>query len=218
MRAKTRAGQVPSVGLKVRYDDGLDATPGQGGDRGQADGPGPDHNRHLAGLESCAADIELTDGEGVGQRYRVVGDTVRNSAGDGLRDHHEFGETAGGIGVLADDVGAVGTAVDQPDGDGRHAGTERELCTGARSVPDDLPDELMAQHDVLLGVVQRPTRRVVEAEFGVIHEVHVGGADRGARDPQEQFPGPGNRIGHFLHRQLAVPQHDCAHSHLPILE
>jgi hypothetical protein len=37
-------------------------------------------------------------------------------------------------------------------------------------VPDDLPDEFMAEHDVAVRVVERAARRVVDALFSTIRD------------------------------------------------
>jgi len=41
-----------------------------------------------------------------------------------------------------------GAAVDQTDRDRGQPGADRKLFGAAGSVPDDLPDEFMAEHDV----------------------------------------------------------------------
>ena len=82
--------------------------------------------------------------------------------------------------MLADDPHAAGTAVEQAHRHGGYPGADRELIRAARSMADDFADELVAEHDVLVRVVQRAAGRIVDTEIRVVHEVHIRGADRGA--------------------------------------
>lgn len=107
--------------------------------------------------------------------------------------------------MLADDVGAVGTTVDQPDGDRRGSGTYRELIAAAGPVTDDLSDELMTQHDVTVRIIERSAGRIVDPEFGVVHEVDVGRADRGAEHPQEKLTGTRYGIRDLADLELTGP-------------
>ena len=93
--------------------------------------------------------------------------------------------------MLTDDPHAAGPAVDQAYRHGGHPGADRELIRAARTVSDDLADELVAEHDVLIRVIQRAAGRIVDAEFWMVHEVHVRCTDRGAQRPQQQLTGAG---------------------------
>ena len=80
--------------------------------------------------------------------------------------------------------------------------------------PIDLADEFVTEHDVAIGVVQRPPGGIVDAEFRVVHEVDIGRADRGGQRPQQQFTLAGHRIGDLPDRQISVLQDHRPHTHL----
>lgn len=216
MGAELLARQGTSVGLEVRDDDRFDAAAGQCRDRGQPDRPGADHDGDLAGLEPGGSDIELADCESVRQRDGVIRGAAGDGAGDRFSHYQQFGETPWGVRVLADDMGAVGATVDQPDGDRRGSATHGELIAAAGPVTDDLADELVAQHDVTVRVIERSAGRIVETEFGVVHEVDVGRADRGTEHPQEKLAGTRYGIRDLADLELTGPEDNCAHR-LPIL-
>lgn len=131
--------------------------------------------------------VELADGERVGQCDGIAGHVTRDWLGRHFRNHQQLTETALGFGMLPDDPHAAGAAVDQAHRHGRNARADRELLGAARAVPDDLAHEFVTEHDVALGVVQRAAGRVVDREFRMVHEVHVGRADRGAQRAQQQL-------------------------------
>ena len=135
----------------------------------------------------CRSHVELADGERVGQRDGVAGDITLDRLGRHLRNHQQLAETALGLGMLTDDPHSAGPALDQADRHGRHARTDRELIGATRAMPDDLADEFVPEHDVALRVVQRTPRRIVDGELRVIHEVHVGRANRRAQRAQQQL-------------------------------
>jgi hypothetical protein len=99
--------------------------------------------------------------------------------------------------MLTDDAHSAGAAVDQPHRHRRDAGTDGELVSAARSVPDDLTHEFVAEHDVAFGVIQGPAGGVVDGKFGVVHEVHVGSTDRGTQRAQQQLARSGPGVGCF---------------------
>ena len=118
--------------------------------------PAPDHDRDLAGLDRRAAHVELTDGEHVDHRDRVV----RHVAGNGTRHHlghdEELAEASLRLGVLSDHLGAAQPAVDEQDRHRGHARADRELVRAAGSVHEHLADELVTEHDVTVLVVHDP--------------------------------------------------------------
>ena len=87
MCAEAVAGQLAAIGLEVRHDDRLDAAAGQGGDGREPDRAGADDDGDLARLDLRRADVELADGERVGQRGGVAGDIVRDGLGRHFRNH-----------------------------------------------------------------------------------------------------------------------------------
>ena len=138
--------------------------------------------------------VELADGERVGQRDGVAGDVTTHGLGRCFRNHQQLTETPLRFRVLTDDPHAAGTAVHQAY---RHRSNPRadcELIGATGSVPNDLADELVAEHDVAVRVVQRTTGRIVDGQLGVVHEVHVRRADRGAQRPQQQLARSGRRV------------------------
>jgi hypothetical protein len=64
-----------------------------------------------------------------------------------------------------------------------------------------LADELVPQHEVAVLVVQEPARTVVRHGVGMVHEVHVRRADRGAERAQQQVTGSRHRVGRLAHLQ-----------------
>lgn len=190
VRAEAIAGQFAAVGLVIGHDDRFDAAAGQGGDRRETDRSRADDDGDLARLDLRRPNVELTDGERVGQRDCVAGDVTRNRFGRRLRNHQQLTETPLGRRVLTDDAHAAGAAVDQAHRHRRHPQTDRKLVGAAGSMPDDLADELVPEHDVAVRVVQRTTGRVVDGQLRVVHEVHIGCADRGAQCPEQQFARP----------------------------
>ena len=125
---------------------------------------------------------------------RVAGRGLRHDLGH----HDELAEAALRLGVLPDDPHGVevdlAVRTGEPDRHRRDPRTDRELVAAAGSVPDDLPDELVAHHDVAVGVVERSPGRVVDRHLGVVHEVDVRGADRRAQRPQEELPRTRHRV------------------------
>ena len=181
------AAQLATLGLVVQHDNRLDAPAGQGGDGGEADRTGADDDGHLALLDLCRPHVELADGERVGQRGGVARDVGRDGFGRHFRNHQQLSEAPRRLRVLTDDPHAAGTAVDQAYRYGSHPGADGELIRAAGPMPDHLADELVAEHDVLIRVIQRAPRRIIEAEIRVVHEVHVRCTDRGAQCPQQQL-------------------------------
>ena len=59
--------------MEVGHDDRLDATTGQCGDSGKADGPCPNDDRHFTGLHIGGAHIELADREAIDDGDGVAG-------------------------------------------------------------------------------------------------------------------------------------------------
>jgi hypothetical protein len=158
----------------------------------------------IAVLEIRRANVELADGERVGQCHGVAGHLTRDGFGRRLRNHKQLSETALRLGMLTDDAHSTGAAVDQAHRHGRHARTGGELVGAARPMSDDLAHEFVAQHDVAIGVVQRAAGRVVDGELGMIHEVHVGRADRGAQRAQQQLARPGFGVRRLADLQPTV--------------
>ena len=78
---------------------------------------------------------------------------------------------------------------------------------------DDFTDELVAEHDVAIHVVERAAGRVVDPHLRVIHEMHVRRADRGAQRSQQQLAGTGNRVGDLTDIEPPVAQHHSTHPH-----
>ena len=173
--------------------------------------PAPTTTGTSSGCHVGRADVELADRKRVGQRHGVTGDVAVDGFGDRLGDHQQLGETALRLGMLADDAGTVGAAVHQPDGHGRHPGTDRELVGASGAVPDHLADELVTEHDVAVRVVQRPAGGVVDAELRVVHEVDIGGADRGGQRLQQEFTLPGYRVRGVSDLESSVLQNHRPH-------
>ena len=113
--------------------------------------------------------------------------------------------------MLADDPQAAGTTVYQPDRHRGHPRSDREGVATAGPVTDDLADELVTHDDVAVGVVKRPSGRVVDREFRMVHEVDVGRTDRGAQGLEEQITRSWDRIRGVPDSQLAALQYDCTH-------
>ena len=111
-----------------------------------------------------AADVELADGEGVDERDGVVGHVAGTARAIDLGHDEQLAEAALRLGVLADDCGAADAAVDQPDRHRRDPGADRELVGAAGAVGDDLADELVAEHDVAVGVVDACRRAALGDE------------------------------------------------------
>lgn len=105
--------------------------------------------------------------------------------------------------MLTDDLCPVGAAVDQADRDRGDPGADRELVAAARAVSDDLADELMSEDDVTVRVIQRATRRIVDPELGMVHEMNIGRADRGTEHPQQKLTRTRYGIGDLAHRKCA---------------
>ena len=212
VRAEAVAGQLAPIGLEVRDDNRFDAAADQRRDGREPDRARADDDRNLAGLDARRADVELADGECIGQRCGVGGDISRDGLGGRFRNHQQLSETALRLGVLTDDPHTAGPAVDEANRHRCYPGTECELVGAAWSMPDDFADELVAQHDVAVGVVERATGRVVDGKFGVVHEVHVGRTDRGAQRPQQQLTRSGLRVRCFPYLKSAIPQDHSAQS------
>src|ERR1700749_4840 len=115
--------------------------------------------------------------------------------------------------MLADDSHTIGAAVDHADRDRRHPGADRKLFRAAGAMTDDFTDELVAEHDVAIHVVERAAGRVVDPHLRVIHEMHVRRADRGAQRSQQQLAGTGNRVGDLTDTEPPVAQHHRTHPH-----
>lgn len=112
--------------------------------------------------------------------------------------------------MLTDDAHSARAAVDQPHGHGGHARAGGELVGATGTVPDDLTHEFVTEHDVALGVIQRAAGRVVDGEFRVVHEMHVGRADGGAQRAQQQLALAGDGVRGLADLQPTVSQHHCA--------
>jgi hypothetical protein len=120
MRAEAVTGQLPAIGLVVGDDDRLDVAVGQGGDHREADRPRADDDGDLTLLDICRADVELADGERIGQRDGIAGDIARYQLGRHFRNHQQFTETPLRFGVLTDGPHTAGAAVDQAHRHRRH--------------------------------------------------------------------------------------------------
>jgi hypothetical protein len=177
--------------------------------------PAPTTTRYLPWLHPRGAHVELSDRERVGQGHGIACYVAVDRFGQSLCDDHQFTEAALRLRVLTDDPRAVGAAVDQADRNGRHPGADRKLFCAARSMPDDLADEFMAEDDVAVRVVERAAGRVVDAHLRVIHEMHVRRADRGAQCSQQQLARAGNRVGDLSDVEPTVTQHHRTHPRTP---
>jgi hypothetical protein len=124
----------------------------------------------------CSMPRDFDDGD------RVVGRAVGDHASHRLRDPHQLPERAGGIGIVADDVGVTGAQQQRHAGD---PGPDGEVLGAAGSVADDLADEFVTHDGVAVGIPHEPGRAV-----GMIHVVHVRGAQCGAEWRMSSSPGP----------------------------
>ena len=106
--------------------------------------------------------------------------------------------------MLPDDPQAAGPAVDQSDRYRRHPRTDGKPIGAVGAMPDDLTDELMAEHDVAVRRHTATAGRIVRTEIGVIHEMDIRGTDRGAQSSQEQFSRAGHRVGVSRGPQIAA--------------
>src|SRR5271163_2532837 len=110
--------------------------------------------------------------------------------------------------MLTDDPHAAGPTVEQANGHRGYSGADRELIRASRSVPDHFADELVAEHHVLVRVIQRATGRVVDTEVWVVHEVHVRRTDRGAQRSQQQLTRSGLWVRCLADLQPPVSQNN----------
>src|SRR5262249_26481008 len=206
-------GQGAALRFEVRDEDRLDATARERGDRGETDGTGADDDGDLAGPDRGAAHVELADRESVDQRDGVGVDPVGHGAGHGLGHDEQLTEAARSLRVLADDLDAHSpdTIGNEEDGHGGHAGADREDAGTLRAVGDDIANELVAKDDVAVGVVDHPRRSAHGDRIVVIHEVHVGCADRRTHRADEQLARSGDRIRRLSDLELPVAEHDRAH-------
>lgn len=174
--------------------------------------PGADDDGHILVRDPRRPHVPLPHGECVGQRYRVIIDAVRNDARHSLADEQQLTETAWRVGVLTDDVPTVRREQKWDAGD---PAADRELVgVDAFTVADDFTDELVAHHDVGLGVVSGK-QRVVAAGVGVVHEVQVRCTDGAGQCAQKKLPRNGFRVRRFPDGHPSVVQYGCSHMFSP---
>ena len=73
------------------------------------------------------------------------------------------------------------------------------------AVADDLADELVAHHDVAVGVPDEHPRGVVRVRM--VHVVDVRRADGGAHRSHQQLTGTGHRVGRLADLEASATQH-----------
>ena len=123
--------------------------------------PAPIDERHLAGLRSATAHVELADRERVDQRDRVVGHAVRAPRAPSSRTtSNSSPKLPGASGCWPITRAPAPSPIS--DRHGGHPRADREVVRAARTVADDLADELVTHDDVAVGVPHEPRR----AEFG----------------------------------------------------
>ena len=161
-----------------------------------------------------AAHVELADRERVDHRDGVVGHVAGHGACHRLGHDEELAEASLRLGVLPDHLRAADATVDEQDRHRGHARPDRELIGAAGPVADDLADELVAEHDVAVRVVDHAGRTAGGDRVVMIHEVHVRRADRGRERAQQQLALSGHGIGGLAHLEPPVSQHHCSHAFL----
>ena len=122
---------------------------------------------------------------------------------------------------LAEASGRVRVLADHLHGPAPHEGRDArdptpdwELIGASRSVGDDLADELVAHHDVALGVPHEQPRRVVRIRM--VHVVDVGGAHGGADRLEQQLAVARHRIRRLAHLETSTTQHCGTHRVSPL--
>ena len=84
---------------------------------------------------------------------------------------------------------------------------DRELVRTAWPVGDDFADELVAHHDVAIGIPHEHAGCVVRIRM--IHVVDVRCADRRAERPQQQLARTRHGIRRLTNLEVSASQHDC---------
>ncbi len=154
----------------------------EGGDHRQPDRATSDDEAGLAGAEIREAHGVLAHREGFGERRQVRVERVGHGEQQQLLEHHVLGQRAR-VGVGVADLLHAGRS--QDDGDGAHAGPDREGAGRVGSVVHDFGAELVTE-DAVRGRVQRGNADGVHqpgemAEVG--QRVQVGAADAGGERP-----------------------------------